>query len=173
MNEVNSTQDENNIMKHDGHMDHTANRDPEPTNAQMGHDDHAAHIEHGMQQDHDEHSAHTASGSHGAQMNHEEHRMEESEHGEHKAHTASTAHGEHNGHSASGAQDDHAGHVDHTGHEEMFRKRFWVSLVLSIPVLLYSPMVHLQYGCSVLTNASFILLGAGYADRHNALGTLA
>ena len=146
MNEVNSTQDENNIMKHDGHMDHTANRDPEPTNAQMGHDDHAAHIEHGMQQDHDEHSAHTASGSHGAQMNHEEHRMEESEHGEHKAHTASTAHGEHNGHSASGAQDDHAGHVDHTGHEEMFRKRFWVSLVLSIPVLLYSPMVQSWFG---------------------------
>lgn len=35
----------------------------------------------------------------------------------------------------------HAEHVDHAGHEEMFRKRFWVSLLLSIPVLLYSPMV--------------------------------
>lgn len=30
-------------------------------------------------------------------------------------------------------------HVDHTGHELMFRNRFWVSLALSIPVLLYSP----------------------------------
>ncbi len=30
-------------------------------------------------------------------------------------------------------------HVDHSGHEIMFRNRFWVSLVLSIPVLLYSP----------------------------------
>jgi hypothetical protein len=29
--------------------------------------------------------------------------------------------------------------VDHTGHEQMFRRRFWVSLALSIPVLLYSP----------------------------------
>jgi P-type Cu2+ transporter len=36
---------------------------------------------------------------------------------------------------------EHGDHVDHSGHEEMFRKRFWVSLLLSIPVLLYSPMV--------------------------------
>ncbi|MEX2599118.1 MAG: heavy metal translocating P-type ATPase, partial [Dehalococcoidia bacterium] len=35
----------------------------------------------------------------------------------------------------------HSGHVDHTGHEYMFRRRFWVSLVLSIPVLLYSEML--------------------------------
>jgi len=41
------------------------------------------------------------------------------------------------GHGA--AQDDHRGHVDHSGHERMFRNRFWVCLVLSIPVLLYSP----------------------------------
>ena len=33
----------------------------------------------------------------------------------------------------------HGGHgVSHAGHEEMFRRRFWVSLALSIPVLLYS-----------------------------------
>jgi len=30
-------------------------------------------------------------------------------------------------------------HADHTGHEQMFRDRFWVSLLLSIPVLIYSP----------------------------------
>jgi Cu2+-exporting ATPase len=35
----------------------------------------------------------------------------------------------------------HGEHIDHTGHEELFRRRFWVSLMLSIPVLLYSPMV--------------------------------
>ncbi len=34
----------------------------------------------------------------------------------------------------------HAAHVDHAGHEEMFRRRFWICLVLSIPVLLYSDM---------------------------------
>jgi P-type Cu2+ transporter len=36
----------------------------------------------------------------------------------------------------------HAGHDKHAGHSvEMFRSRFWVSLVLSIPIVLYSPMV--------------------------------
>jgi Cu2+-exporting ATPase len=44
--------------------------------------------------------------------------------------------------------DEHAGH-DHTGHEEMFRQRFWVSLVLSIPVLLYSEMVQEWLGFSM------------------------
>jgi Cu2+-exporting ATPase len=35
-----------------------------------------------------------------------------------------------------------AGHDKHAGHSvEMFRSRFWISLLLSIPVVLYSPMV--------------------------------
>jgi Cu2+-exporting ATPase len=46
------------------------------------------------------------------------------------------------GHGAGG----HAAHVDHSGHEEMFRRRFWVSLVLSIPVLIYSPMLQMWLG---------------------------
>ncbi|NUQ85730.1 MAG: heavy metal translocating P-type ATPase [Anaerolineales bacterium] len=41
----------------------------------------------------------------------------------------------------------HAGHgTDHTGHEEMFRVRFWWSLLLSIPVLLYSEMIQMWLG---------------------------
>jgi P-type Cu2+ transporter len=36
----------------------------------------------------------------------------------------------------------HAAHDKHAGHSvEMFRSRFWISLLLSIPVVLYSPMV--------------------------------
>jgi Cu2+-exporting ATPase len=31
--------------------------------------------------------------------------------------------------------------VDHSGHETMFRRRFWVCLILSIPVLVYSPSI--------------------------------
>jgi Cu2+-exporting ATPase len=43
--------------------------------------------------------------------------------------------------------DGHDGHgVDHSGHELMFRNRFWVSLLLSIPVLLYSPMLQGWFG---------------------------
>jgi Cu2+-exporting ATPase len=60
------------------------------------------------------------------------------------AHTG-TAHPEahpdmHEGHEMSHEMG-HAAHTDHTGHEEMFRRRFWVSLLLSIPVLLYSHMI--------------------------------
>lgn len=40
----------------------------------------------------------------------------------------------------------HAAHTDHTGHEDIFRRRFWVSLLLSIPVLLYTPMLQMWLG---------------------------
>ena len=41
----------------------------------------------------------------------------------------------------------HEGHgTDHTGHEQMFRTRFWWSLLLSIPVLLYSGMIQMWLG---------------------------
>ncbi len=43
----------------------------------------------------------------------------------------------------------HGAHVDHTGHEMMFRHRFWVSLILSIPVLLYSEMIQMWLGFSM------------------------
>ncbi len=35
----------------------------------------------------------------------------------------------------------HGAHTDHTGHEALFRTRFWGSLFLSLPVLAYSPLV--------------------------------
>lgn len=40
-------------------------------------------------------------------------------------------------------------HVNHSGHEEIFRRRFWVCLVLSVPVLLYSPMLQEWLGFSM------------------------
>ncbi len=43
----------------------------------------------------------------------------------------------------------HTAHVDHTGHEGMFRRKFWVSLVLSIPVLLFSPSIQAWLGFSL------------------------
>ena len=42
----------------------------------------------------------------------------------------------------SGSEHAHAKtQTDHSGHEDLFRRRFWVCLFLSIPVLLYSPML--------------------------------
>jgi len=38
------------------------------------------------------------------------------------------------------------GHVDHSGHELLFRNRFWVCLALTIPVLLFSPMLQEWFG---------------------------
>lgn len=45
------------------------------------------------------------------------------------------------GHTAGAAQ-----HVDHGGHEALFRRRFWVSLSLSLPVLVYSEMIQMWLG---------------------------
>ncbi|MGE5139575.1 MAG: copper-translocating P-type ATPase, partial [Rudaea sp.] len=41
---------------------------------------------------------------------------------------------------------EHAHHADHTGHERVFRARFWGSLVLSLPVLVFSPPIQAWLG---------------------------
>ena len=60
-------------------------------------------------------------------------------------------HGDAQGHDMTGlSSKDHAAHAghgtDHTGHEQMFRTRFCCSLLLSIPVLLYSEMIQMWLG---------------------------
>ncbi len=51
------------------------------------------------------------------------------------------------GHGRHAAGDEHAGHDKHAGHSvEMFRQRFWLTLLLSIPVVLYSHMVQAWLG---------------------------
>ncbi len=50
-------------------------------------------------------------------------------------------------HQDSGGHDDRGDHkADHTGHEQMFRTRFWWSLLLTVPVLLYSPTIQSWLG---------------------------
>jgi len=94
--------------------------------------DHSQHTE----QKKDDHAQHGAT-------DHSGHNMED--HSAHQGHTmpAQTAMGEED-HSAHAA---HAGHgTDHSGHEQMFRVRFWWSLLLSIPVLAYSGMIQMWLG---------------------------
>jgi Cu2+-exporting ATPase len=62
--------------------------------------------------------------------------MDRATHGRAVTHDAHPAHADHS---------EHAAHTDHTGHEQMFRQRFWVCLLLSIPVLLYSPMLQMWF----------------------------
>ena len=48
--------------------------------------------------------------------------------------------------SAQGQHAKHGSHIDHSGHELLFRNRFWICLLLTIPVLLYSQMVQMWFG---------------------------
>ncbi len=59
-----------------------------------------------------------------------------------------TEHADHTGHQTTHSEPVHTEHTSHTGHDkhaghdpDMFRSRFWLSLILSIPVVLYSEMV--------------------------------
>jgi len=71
----------------------------------------------------------------------------------------------HEGHSENhNHQHDNHGHHDHTAHHKMmvkdFRKRFWVSLVLTIPVLLLSKMFQSLLGFEFsIPGGQYILVG--------------
>ncbi|KYH24846.1 copper-exporting P-type ATPase B [Halalkalicoccus paucihalophilus] len=58
---------------------------------------------------------------------------------------------DHNAHDHGGGQEDQGAHTDHTGHEQMFRRRFWVSLVLSIPVIFFSEFIQDVFGYTAPT----------------------
>jgi P-type Cu2+ transporter len=82
----------------------------------------------GIESDHDH------QGEDGAvqeQAGHAEHAVPD----EHGAHAMDM---DHAGHAKAG---EHSAHVSHAGHEQMFRRKFWVSLVLSIPALVFSPSI--------------------------------
>ncbi len=58
--------------------------------------------------------------------------------------------GSHAGHEGMGDHDGHGGRAGHGSHHAMmvadFKKRFWVSLIISIPVLLLSPLIQRLLG---------------------------
>ncbi len=89
--------------------------------------DHHDHHENQEQDDHHDHHAH--------------HLPEPQTHARHET----PSHDEHSSHDAQ--PDEHAAHgIDHTGHELLFRNRFWICLALTIPVLLYSEMLQMWFG---------------------------
>lgn len=104
----------------------------------MSEEAHAGHQEHHAQDaGHEMHADHKMQGGHDA-------------HASHTAHEDHAAHEDHGGHDAHAGHGGHGGHgVDHSGHEQMFRQRFWVSLLLSIPVLLFSPSIQDWLGFSM------------------------
>ncbi|RIK26298.1 MAG: heavy metal translocating P-type ATPase, partial [Chloroflexi bacterium] len=96
--------------------------------AGAGHDDPGGFIE--TSQPRELHGDYATTAAHAGEMHEASHR-------------AATGHAGHEAHAAHG--------VDHTGHELMFRNRFWVCLVLTIPVLLYSHMLQMWFGFTMPT----------------------
>jgi Cu2+-exporting ATPase len=78
----------------------------------------------------------------------------EREHREHHQHhedgapaPAHAPHGEHDGHAADGG---HGGHGGHAGHDpEIFRRKFWLSLALTIPLVVTSEMIMDWFGYTI------------------------
>jgi len=94
--------------------------------------------------------------------NHKEHNHKHHKHEESKKHEN---HSGHEGHDHVGHSDHNPGHGDmgHDHHKMMiedFKKRFWISLVLTIPILTFSPMIQRFLGYDwLLPGNSYILFG--------------
>jgi P-type Cu2+ transporter len=73
-------------------------------------------------------------------------------------HTGHEGHDAHQGHGGG-----HSAHTDHGGHEAMFRKRFWICLLLTFPVLLFSPMIQEWFGFSSPEFTGSNLVGPAFA----------
>ena len=70
---------------------------------------------------------------------------DDAEQGHEKKYEDHVSHSEHDKHSEHGDHKSHQGQKGHSNHHAMmvqdFRKRFWVSIVLTIPILLLSPII--------------------------------
>lgn len=112
---------------------------------------HSMHSEHNhTEQEEQKHHSHQHP-EHGHESMHGHH---EHGHEEHKNHDHSHDHSnQHHGHGG------HGGHHEHHEHMvEDFKKRFWISLVLSIPILYLSPMIQMLIGYEVnFTGDTFLL----------------
>lgn len=82
-------------------------------------------------------------------------------HEHHGAHDPANTDDEHASHDAHQDHDAHTGHNKHAGHGEhgeMFKQRFWVSLLLTIPVLIFSTTIQgwLNFSPSVFTGDEWV-----------------
>jgi Cu2+-exporting ATPase len=109
-------------------MDNHSQKETSKMNEEHGHHAHGGHLEQTEHAMHEMHNQHEGHGNHSAQ----EMQAQPMKNEKHAAHGEHAAHG-----------------TDHTGHERMFRTRFWWSLLLTIPVLLYSDMLQRLLGFSV------------------------
>jgi len=65
----------------------------------------------------------------------------------HDKHDGHGSHGQHDGHGGHGQHDGHGSHDKHAGHDpDAFRRQFWIVLLLTIPVVLWSHEVQMWLG---------------------------
>src|SRR5262245_47332733 len=124
----------------EGRADHEAHADHEDHGNHTGHEDHAGHEDHGDHAGHEDHAGHDM----GDMDMHAGHDM----HGDHDMHADHAGHDMHDmpGMEGMAGMDLHAGHDMHAGHgmgdmAAAFRDKFWLSLILTIPVLFWSEMI--------------------------------
>src|SRR4051812_20141745 len=86
---------------------------------------------------HHSHTSHQPPADHPA-MHHDDHGQ--MDHSARDMPAAPMAHDAHAGHN---------GHADHSEHADIFKRRFWICLILSVPVILYSEMVQDWLGFSM------------------------
>lgn len=102
---------------HEHEMDHTAKH---PSHEMEKMDEQEAHMGH----HHMEHMDHEMGGMDHSKMNHEMSGMDHSMHMDH---------------------DHMSGGMDHSMHMGNFKQKFWLSLILAIPIILFSPMMGMEF----------------------------
>lgn len=93
------------------------------------------------------------------------HHAEEKRHAGHGDHDESRQHDHQaKGHDGRSQGNHHHPHSDHGGHHQLmiedFKKRFWVSLIITVPILALSPMIQGWFGFQwTFQGSNFVLLG--------------
>ncbi|HZI53231.1 MAG TPA: HAD-IC family P-type ATPase, partial [Chitinophagaceae bacterium] len=84
------------------------------------------------------------------QSHHHHHGDAQAGHPKMKGDETSNMHDKHAGHQRSTSNDPHSAHDKHAGHHtEDFLKRFWICLIITIPVLLLSHMIQDWFGFTI------------------------
>ncbi|WP_420022123.1 copper-translocating P-type ATPase [Candidatus Enterococcus huntleyi] len=93
---------------------------------------------------HMDHSMHNMTPNHENHMNHHTHDMNNMDHDK-QDHTMHMAHGSHDMAGIDHMHMDHSGHdmggMDHSMHMGNFKQKFWLSLIIAIPIIILSPMM--------------------------------
>ncbi|KFJ06258.1 heavy metal translocating P-type ATPase [Bifidobacterium tsurumiense] len=110
-----------------------------------GHDMHNHH--HHAEHDHMSHN--DAMNRMGMHANHEHGGTMDEMAGMAGMHMNHESHGNHEVHMGHSGHMDHSGHMGHSHHVAMFRRLFWINLIIAVPVVIFSPMFAMLLGYGI------------------------